>query len=55
MLDAAGLDGVRPIVSHGGGRAALAALVAGREVVHMYYLSFADWAAADETCPIERA
>lgn len=56
LLDAAGLDGARPIVSHcnGGGRgalAALAALVAGREDVSLYYLSFADWA-ADESCPI---
>ena len=56
MLDAAGIDGSRPIVSHcnGGGRAALAALaavVAGRDDVHVYYLSFADWA-ADESCSI---
>ena len=54
MLDAAGLDGSRPIVSHcnGGGRAALAAAVlAGRDDVHVYYLSFADWA-ADESCSI---
>lgn len=56
MLDVAGLDGSRPIVSHcnGGGRAALAALaavLAGRDDVHVYYLSFADWA-ADESCSI---
>ncbi|WP_332257812.1 sulfurtransferase [Paracoccus sphaerophysae] len=56
MLDAAGLDGSRPIVSHcnGGGRAALAALaavLAGRDDVYVYYLSFADWA-ADESCSI---
>lgn len=56
MLEAAGLDGSRPIVSHcnGGGRAALAALaamVAGRDDVHVYYLSFADWA-ADDSCLI---
>lgn len=56
LLDAAGIDGSRPIVSHcnGGGRAALAALaavVAGRKNVRVYYLSFADWA-ADESCPI---
>lgn len=56
MLDAAGLDGSRPIVSHcnGGGRAALAALaavLAGRDDIHVYYLSFADWA-ADESCSI---
>ena len=56
MLDAAGIDGSRTIVSHcnGGGRAALAALaavVAGRDDVHVYYLSFADWA-ADESCSI---
>jgi thiosulfate/3-mercaptopyruvate sulfurtransferase len=58
MLDVAGLDGGKPIVSHcnGGGRAALAALaavVAGRTDVNVYYLSFADWA-ADESCPIHR-
>ena len=56
MLDAAGLSGDLPIVSHcnGGGRAALAALaavVAGRNDVHVYYLSFADWA-EDESCTI---
>ncbi|CUX72084.1 MULTISPECIES: sulfurtransferase [Agrobacterium] len=53
MLDAAGLSHDLPIVSHcnGGGRAALAAVVAGREDVHAYYLSFADWA-ADESCVI---
>lgn len=59
MLDAAGLSGDLPIVSHcnGGGRAALAALaavVAGRTDVHVYYLSFADWA-ADESCAISTA
>jgi thiosulfate/3-mercaptopyruvate sulfurtransferase len=56
LLDTAGIDGKKPIVSHcnGGGRAALAALgaiVAGRPDVHIYYLSFADWA-ADESCPV---
>lgn len=56
MLDAAGIDGRKPIVSHcnGGGRAALAALaavVAGQRDVHVYYLSFADWA-SDDSCPI---
>lgn len=56
LLDAARIDGSRPIVSHcnGVGRgalAALAALVAGRDDVHVYYLSFADWA-ADEACPV---
>lgn len=56
LLDDAQIDGSKPIVSHcnGGGRAALAALaavVAGHENVHVYYLSFADWA-ADEACPI---
>lgn len=38
------------------GRAALAALVAvvaGRHNVHVYYLSFADWA-ADESCPVRQ-
>lgn len=58
MLDETGLDGGKPIVSHcnGGGRAALAALaavVAGRSNVSVYYLSFADWA-ADESCPMHR-
>lgn len=58
LLDAEGVDGSKPIVSHchGGGRAALAALaavVAGRDNVHVYYLSFADWA-ADESCPVRR-
>jgi len=50
LLDDAQIDGSKPIVSHcnGGGRAAM---VAGRENVHVYYLSFADWA-ADEACPI---
>lgn len=57
LLDDAGIDGCKPIVSHcnGGGRAALAALaavVAGKADVHVYYLSFADWA-ADESCPID--
>ena len=56
MLDAAGLSRDLPIVSHcnGGGRAALAALaavMAGRSDVNVYYLSFADWA-ADESCAI---
>lgn len=58
LLDAEGIDGSKPIVSHcnGGGRAALAALaavVAGRDNVHVYYLSFADWA-ADESCPVRQ-
>lgn len=58
LLDAGGIDGTRPIVSHcnGGGRAALAALaavVAGLDDVHVYYLSFADWA-ADESCPVRK-
>jgi thiosulfate/3-mercaptopyruvate sulfurtransferase len=58
MMDAAGIDGSKPIVSHcnGGGRAALAALaaaVAGRPKINVYYLSFADWA-ADDSCPIHR-
>jgi 3-mercaptopyruvate sulfurtransferase SseA len=58
QLEAARIDGSRPIVSHckGGGRAALAALaavVAGRDDVHVYFLSFADWA-ADESCSLER-
>ena len=56
LMATSGLHGSRPIVSHcnGGGRAALAALaavVAGRKDVRVYYLSFADWA-ADESCPI---
>ncbi|MCL7466091.1 rhodanese-like domain-containing protein [Phaeovulum sp. NW3] len=56
MMDQAGIDGSKPVVTHcnGGGRAALAALaavVAGRGDVRVYYLSFADWA-ADESCPI---
>ena len=56
LHDAEGIDGSKPIVSHcnGGGLAALAALAAvfaGRDNVHVYYLSFADWA-ADESCPI---
>lgn len=58
LLAAAQIDGSKPIVSHcnGGGRAALAALaavMAGRDDVHVYYLSFADWA-ADETCSIAK-
>jgi thiosulfate/3-mercaptopyruvate sulfurtransferase len=57
-LAAAQIDGSKPIVSHcnGGGRAALAAIaavMAGRDDVHVYYLSFADWA-ADETCSIAK-
>ena len=56
LLASGGIDGTRPIVSHcnGGGRAALAALAAvvvGLDDVHVYYLSFADWA-ADESCPV---
>lgn len=58
LLDAGGINGTRPVVSHcnGGGRAALAALaavVAGLDDVHVYYLSFADWA-ADESCPVRK-
>lgn len=57
LMDNAGFDGTRPVVTHcnGGGRAALAALAAlaaGQEDVRVYYLSFADWA-ADESCPLE--
>jgi thiosulfate/3-mercaptopyruvate sulfurtransferase len=57
MLDKAGITDGKPIVTHcnGGGRAALAALaavMAGRSDVRVYYLSFADWA-ADETCPVQ--
>jgi len=57
MMDNAGFDGTRPVVTHcnGGGRAALAAmaaLAAGQDDVRVYYLSFADWA-ADESCPLE--
>lgn len=57
MMEQAGFDGTRPVVSHcnGGGRAALAALAAcaaGQRNVRVYYLSFADWA-ADESCPLE--
>jgi len=56
LLGKAGLTDGKPIVTHcnGGGRAALAALaavMAGRRDVRVYYLSFADWA-ADESCPI---
>lgn len=56
LLAASGLAGSGPVVTHcnGGGRAALAALaavVAGKTDVRVYYLSFADWA-ADEGCPI---
>ena len=56
LLDKAGITDGKPIVTHcnGGGRAALAALaavMAGRRDVRVYYLSFADWA-ADESCPI---
>jgi len=58
MLNAAGIDQQRPVVTHcnGGGRAALAALaavVAGHTDVSVYYLSFADWA-ADESCLIQK-
>lgn len=58
LMAKAGIDEGQPIVTHcnGGGRAALAALaavVAGRQDVAVYYLSFADWA-ADESCPIHR-
>lgn len=57
MMEDAGIDNSRPVVTHcnGGGRAALAALAAlaaGQKDVRVYYLSFADWA-ADESCSIE--
>lgn len=56
LLTDEGLFGDDPIVAHcdAGGRAALAAAAAvraGRRNVHVYYLSFSDWA-ADESCPI---
>lgn len=56
LMDKAGITDGKPVVAHcnGGGRAALAALaavMAGKRDVRVYYLSFADWA-ADETCPI---
>jgi thiosulfate/3-mercaptopyruvate sulfurtransferase len=58
LLGQAGIDGSKPIISHcnGGGRAALAALaadIAGKADVEVYYLSFADWA-ADESCPVQQ-
>ncbi len=57
MMEDAGFDSTRPVVTHcnGGGRAALAALAAlaaGQKDVRVYYLSFADWA-ADESCLLE--
>ena len=57
MIENAGIDSSRPVVTHcnGGGRAALAALAAlaaGQKDVRVYYLSFADWA-ADESCSLE--
>jgi thiosulfate/3-mercaptopyruvate sulfurtransferase len=56
LMDKAGITDGKPIVTHcnGGGRAALAALaavMAGKQDVRVYYLSFADWA-ADESCPV---
>ena len=56
MLEGVGFGPGDHIVTHceGGGRAALAAAAAvraGFDDVHVYYLSFADWA-RDESCPI---
>ena len=56
LMNQAGITDGKPIVTHcnGGGRAALAALaavMAGKQDVRVYYLSFADWA-ADESCPV---
>ncbi len=56
MMERAGFGPGDHIVTHceGGGRAALAAAAAvraGYGDVHVYYLSFGDWA-KDETCPI---
>lgn len=56
MLSAAGFQPGDHIVTHcdGGGRAALAAIAAmraGFNDVHAYYLSFSDWA-RDESCPV---
>jgi thiosulfate/3-mercaptopyruvate sulfurtransferase len=58
MMEKVGFQPGDHIVTHceGGGRAALAAaaaLRAGYGDVHVYYLSFGDWA-KDETCPIVR-
>jgi thiosulfate/3-mercaptopyruvate sulfurtransferase len=58
MLEAVGFQPGDHIVTHceGGGRAALAAAAAvraGYDDVHVYYLSFGDWA-KDESCPIVR-
>lgn len=58
MLEDVGFGPGDHIVTHceGGGRAALAAAAAvraGYDDVHVYYLSFGDWA-KDETCPIVR-
>jgi thiosulfate/3-mercaptopyruvate sulfurtransferase len=58
LMDEAGIKDGKPIVTHcnGGGRAALAALaavMAGKQDVRVYYLSFADWA-ADESCPVHQ-
>jgi thiosulfate/3-mercaptopyruvate sulfurtransferase len=58
LLSDAGFKSGETIVAHcqGGGRAALAAAAAvqaGFSNVHLYYLSFGDWA-ADENCPIIR-
>src|SRR5581483_3002974 len=58
LLLGAGLRRDDRLITHcdGGGRAALAAIAAlrsGHTDVHVYYLSFADWA-KDETCPIVR-
>jgi thiosulfate/3-mercaptopyruvate sulfurtransferase len=56
MLEGVGFGPGDHIVTHceGGGRAALAAAAAvraGFDDVHVYYLSFGDWA-RDESCPI---
>lgn len=58
MLEGVGFQPGDHIVTHceGGGRAALAAAAAvraGYDDVHVYYLSFGDWA-KDESCPIVR-
>jgi thiosulfate/3-mercaptopyruvate sulfurtransferase len=58
MMEKVGFQPGDHIVTHceGGGRAALAAAAAvraGYGDVHVYYLSFGDWA-KDETCPIVR-
>lgn len=56
LIEATGFEDGDTIVTHcdGGGRAALAAVAtvrAGFPDVHVYYLSFSDWA-KDESCPI---